>query len=184
MIRKIGRVLLRDEPAKRLSEHNRPPNPQRIGQRLHIGRPTGQGPCLGAPEVAQPVATLIRNHDLSNVRKLGQEIPELAAIQTGSTVQPNDRRAVVTGNGVLTEYLDGQADITNAEAHPSSLRSLPAYPHTKCDRHLTPRALPTSATRLTPANKGKARFCGLQNGRYWARTSDLRLVEAALSQLS
>jgi hypothetical protein len=26
--------------------------------------------------------------------------------------------------------------------------------------------------------------CNYRNGRYWARTSDLRLVEAALSQLS
>jgi hypothetical protein len=33
-----------------------------------------------------------------------------------------------------------------------------------------------------PANE--ARIHGLSNGRYWARTSDLRLVEAALSQLS
>ena len=48
----------------------------------------------------------------------------------------------------------------------------------------TTRAFLASTTRLTPVNTGKARIGGLSNGRYWARTSDLRLVEAALSQLS
>ena len=41
------------------------------------------------------------------------------------------------------------------------------------------------ATSATPLQSGKPCLCrAFYNGRYWARTSDLRLVEAALSQLS
>jgi hypothetical protein len=45
-------------------------------------------------------------------------------------------------------------------------------------------AMISLALLLTPANKGKARSRGLQDGRYWARTSDLHHVKVALSQLS
>ncbi len=36
----------------------------------------------------------------------------------------------------------------------------------------------------SPLNDESPHRAGLSSGRYWARTSDLRLVEAALSQLS
>jgi hypothetical protein len=39
------------------------------------------------------------------------------------------------------------------------------------------------APRAAPKMGSQVR-CGVFSGRYWARTSDLRLVEAALSQLS
>jgi hypothetical protein len=40
------------------------------------------------------------------------------------------------------------------------------------------------ALKKTPDDGSPAGAGPLSDGRYWARTSDLRLVEAALSQLS
>jgi hypothetical protein len=49
----------------------------------------------------------------------------------------------------------------------------------KCGQNLDPKPDPSpSQQRKTPQMQG------FPYGRYWARTSDLRLVEAALSQLS
>ncbi len=51
-------------------------------------------------------------------------------------------------------------------------------------RHEAERNCYLSATSGASRTRKTNRFAGLLSGRYWARTSDLRLVETALSQLS
>src|SRR5262249_52880933 len=46
------------------------------------------------------------------------------------------------------------------------------------------KTAPTSAPPSLSESKNPRVHGGFHHGRYWARTSDLRLVEAALSQLS
>src|SRR6185312_8779343 len=91
--------------------------------------------------------------------------PDLAARTDTPRIQPTS--AALVGDGIEAR---GQAQDPRRGRHRRGRSEL------RCARLMAPRNLRPDRNPANPRG-----YC---SGRYWARTSDLRLVEAALSQLS
>lgn len=116
-------MLLCNEPTERLAKDDWPLDPERVGQTLDVGRPLSQVPFIRGAVVTQPMPTLIRHHDLSDVGEHRQQEAQLAAIDPWTAVQPNHGRATIDGLGIrrdralLPEDLEVEARISDAQTH-------------------------------------------------------------------